>query len=116
MIMQQCLKNQHIIDQLSSCLNEAGISKQLTQESGVGGTHFYETLTFQGHAALKLLVKNESGDLAIASILQSMWLSGDGVDDADGVEYLRRQTVLWEVVQGRVPHDREKSEKSSGKQ
>ena len=96
MITQQCLKNPHVIGRLNACLIAAGISKQFTQNSGVGGTHFYEKLTFQGHEALNLLVRNDNRDLAIASILQSMWPSGDVVDDADGVEYVRRQTVLWE--------------------
>ena len=50
---------------------------------------------FEGHEALKLLVKNESEDLAIASILKSMWPSGD-VDDADGEAYVKRQAALWE--------------------
>ena len=96
MITQQCLKNPHVIGRLNAGLNDAGISTQFTQNFGVGGTHFYEKLTFLGHEALNLLVRNEKGDLAIASILQSMWPSGDVVDDADGVEYVRRQTVLWE--------------------
>ena len=96
MITQQCLKNQHVIDRLNAGLRDAGISKQFTQSSGVGGTHFYEKLTFQGHEALKLLVRNDKGDLAIASILHSMWPSGDVVEDADGAEYVKRQTVLWE--------------------
>ena len=114
-ITQKCLKNPHVIDRLNAGLRDSGISKQFTQDSGVGGTHFYEKLTFQEHEALKLLVKNESGDLAIASILQSMWPSGDVVDDADGVEYVRRQTVLWEQWSKVVSLMTEKSEKSSSK-
>ena len=70
--------------------------------------HFYEKLTFEGHEALKLLVKNKSGDLAIASILKSMWPSGD-VDDADGQAkpslFEKTDGALGAVVRGRESYD-----------
>jgi len=39
MITQQCLKNPQVIERLNASLKNAGISKQFTQGSGVGGTN-----------------------------------------------------------------------------
>ena len=96
LITQRCLKNPHVIDRLNKGLINAGITKQFKQAAGVGGKHFYEKVTFEGHQALKLLEKNlATGEMAVVSILKSMWPSGDA-DGEDGSEYVTGQTALWE--------------------
>jgi hypothetical protein len=94
MITQRCLKNEPVINRLNAGLEAAGICKKFSKIPGASGVHTYEKLTFEGHQALKLLVIDEGGKMAVNRIMESMWPRGDA-DGENGRAYVPRAAALW---------------------
>ena len=79
-ITQRCLKKPHVIDWLNQGLEDAGITKQFTDNPSPTGQRLYEKLTFEGHEAFKLLGTvgrcAATGKMAVTRMLESMWPTG----------------------------------------